>query len=774
MKLSKAGRELEITRENRRDKTLIVPSNISCLENFVINSRKTPSKFIIPSTVSCIGIRAFSGMRDLKTVIMEDSEYLSVGSGAFKGCKKLKTVKMSNCVRRLEGTFSECYKLKKFDMPTSLRYIGDSTFYGCRSLRKLDVPDAVERIGYHAFGACMKLKKIKLPQNLSVISHGAFDNCHKIRKIKLPPNVKEIEECAFFYCNNLRKINLPDSITTICSGAFNYCENLRGVRIPNKLKAIKSNTFANCKRLKTIVIPDSVESIEANAFERVNNVKEIKLSNIFQLYLLPDNLKENMYYYFNEKTHELIIAKNKNKRIKGYKKIDYYSYCTKYGCSKDVAVVMAALYTPDQIRNMGSVKYTLNGILMYLNHHNYKEVLEKVMTNGKEYKRLIDNTLDAHDTINFDIYRLAYALGIFSDNQVERQKACEFIINAFDKGKLNYDNVHMLLESLSFAPYNKEFAEFFMNKNNFSDLLEMEKTDYSGIIGNIHRSFEEIKEFGRSNRGNQRYRKVTIDMCLEYFLKVHFGGITEETTDIAEELAKHTNSQEAFDNAKEIREESIRLQQAGEIDEHILTKELFSKIEELKEDIVQDSYATLDNLNKLSNSKFSFEFLSKYDPKNFTLGKYCYCCAHIEGAGYGIMKASIVHPDCQNLIIRNKLGDIVAKSTLYVNREKGYGLFNNVEVSRKVSSEDDRQLIYLQYIRAVNEFVKEYNKRNTVKLKQVNVGMGLNDLRELIEKNHRESNILKGIDFFAYGSKGLTYAGDWQNEQYTLYKEVRR
>ena len=56
----------------------------------------------------------------------------------------------------------------------------------------------------------------------------------------------------------------------------------------------------------------------------------------------------------------------------------------------------------------------------------------------------------------------------------------------------------------------------------------------------------------------------------------------------------------------------------------------------------------------------------------------------------------------------------------------------------------------------------------------MNVGMGLNDLREIIEKNHQESNILKGIDFYAYGSQGMTYAGDWQNEQYTLYKEMRK
>ena len=34
------------------------------------------------------------------------------------------------------------------------------------------------------------------------------------------------------------------------------------------------------------------------------------------------------------------------------------------------------------------------------------------------------------------------------------------------------------------------------------------------------------------------------------------------------------------------------------------------------------------------------------------------------------MKASILHPDCQNLVIRNSDGRIIAKSTLYINTKK--------------------------------------------------------------------------------------------------------
>ena len=150
----------------------------------------------------------------------------------------------------------------------------------------------------------------------------------------------------------------------------------------------------------------------------------------------------------------------------------------------------------------------------------------------------------------------------------------------------------------------------------------------------------------------------------------------------------------------------------------------------------------------LSNKQYTFEWLKKSDPVNFILGKLCTCCAHLQGFGYGIMKASIVHPDVQNLVIRNERGDIIAKSTLYINRDQGYGVFNNVEVNDRIPDED-KKIIYAKYKKAVRMFAEQYNKENPQKpLLQINVGMNANDLEALIRKhNKRSSEILKAIDY---------------------------
>ena len=45
-------------------------------------------------------------------------------------------------------------------------------------------------------------------------------------------------------------------------------------------------------------------------------------------------------------------------------------------------------------------------------------------------------------------------------------------------------------------------------------------------------------------------------------------------------------------------------------------------------------------------------------------------------SGTVIAQNSIVDPNCQNLVIRNVEGEIVAKTALYISKEKGEVLFN--------------------------------------------------------------------------------------------------
>ena len=114
----------------------------------------------------------------------------------------------------------------------------------------------------------------------------------------------------------------------------------------------------------------------------------------------------------------------------------------------------------------------------------------------------------------------------------------------------------------------------------------------------------------------------------------------------------------------------------------------------------------------------------------------------------------------------------IAKATIYVNKEKGYAVFNDIEMNRKYGNEceeddesnnEQRIKIYKTFKRGINDFVKRYNEINSdVPITQVNVGWGYNRLKQVIRKlENKSENTLKALDSFR----------DAENEQWIVYKK---
>ena len=741
------GNLLKFNQSPRSGNIVIIPNGIKQINSKAFNNAKYLKKIIVPNSVERIEGAAFKGNFTINRIKLP--KYLKRIEGyLFDGCRMLKKIKIPQSVEVIEKyAFNDCKSLKKISIPTSVKSIANGAF-SYSGLRNIEIPDSVIEIEKESFFNCQKLNNIKLPENLKKIDKSVFSNCHKLKKVIMPCNLEEIAEYAFIHCDDLKNINFPESLKSIGNSAFYGCVNLEKIILPANLENIRTYAFHNCK-----------------------NLREIKLGNIFQL-----NETGIIDFRFDKvfcnKYGELLLVKGEKTILNDeYEEINYNDVAKKYGCSSNIAILISVLFDENDIKGMGKMSRILPNIVENMNRNNY-EILLKCFENNKEFKNIIKSMERNRNSFYrlgweenlYDIFRLPYSLGVFNEDNIERQKASEFIINAFDKDYLIYDFIHQELEAINLNSYNKEWAEFFMNKDNFKELIKLEREDlrYRGIISRIANDFENVREFGRSNRGEQHYRKVTINMVKEYFGKARFTGIDESNVDIANAIYGYTHKQESFEKAIKIREEYLNLKKENKINDHLLEEEL----KEIRKEIVVEIKDSLLNLSETSENKFTYEFLSKYDPNNFVLGKYCCCCAHIEGQGSGIMKASILHPDCQNLIIRDVNDRIVAKSTLYINRKQGYGVFNNVEVDRKYMKE--AYYIYEKYIEAIKRFVSKYNEKNKDNpLNQINVGMNLNDLgKYLIENNERSDVILEGINFSCFGG----YKGDWQKAQYIVFK----
>ena len=97
-------------------------------------------------------------------------------------------------------------------------------------------------------------------------------------------------------------------------------------------------------------------------------------------------------------------------------------------------------------------------------------------------------------------------------------------------------------------------------------------------------------------------------------------------------------------------------------------------------------------------------------------------------------------------------------------------VLNNVEVNDNVEGEYLPQ-IYEKFMLGVQTFAEEYNSKFPYKpLKQITVGMHLNDLDgELREHNKKSKVLLKAIDYSIYCPPDELYEGDSNDEQYVVW-----
>ncbi len=168
---------------------------------------------IINDGITEIGIGAFDGFVNLKTVSMADS-VTRIGYGAFSACRNLKFVQLSVNVRNIEG----------------------EAFYACERLEHLTLPDTLKTLG--TLGACSKLKEVIIPDSVSKTYKALFVDCTSLTKIKLPKGMKEIKQYDFTNCKNLRTLEIPEAVTTVSMSAFSGTK-LKKITLPKNVTTIK-------------------------------------------------------------------------------------------------------------------------------------------------------------------------------------------------------------------------------------------------------------------------------------------------------------------------------------------------------------------------------------------------------------------------------------------------------------------------------------------------------------------------------------------------------
>ena len=357
-------------------------------------------------------------------------------------------------------------------------------------------------------------------------------------------------------------------------------------------------------------------------------------------------------------------------------------------------------------------------------------------------------------------------MGCFEDDPVIRQRASTFIteklfLKSLPNGNDNPyrivgDDVHRIFDFPEVREeFDAEFVEFFMA--NYKRMIE-EETGKSGFIQRVYTNFRQISDTSTSDKGHQRKLKVTMDKCYNYLNEIKFDNVGPDENEFAKVIGNWFDDNKVWQLAKTIYKEAL-----------MAPRNIFTKVEYDEDGNPIYDYSPANDLREPIRHDFSYEWLPKQEYDNFVLGKYCSCCAHLNGAGAGIMRASIILDCCQNLVIRNSFGKIIATATLYVNRKEGYAIFNNVEVTLKQRSSEDCANIYEAVIRGAKAFLNAYNKNNEIPIAEILIGAKRNVISDYFDDikhpMHEVRNCISYGDYWIKDRGGGHYQGDCHESQ---------
>lgn len=748
---------------------------------------------ILPKSVRVIGEDAFGDCKIKNLYIPNGVE--EIEDFAFQDNKDIEYVELPDSVKKLgKYIFSGCYYLKYIKFPNTLEELSYQGDLG--DVEEIVLPEKLSILGEKAFIDSSNLKYIKFPETLTEIGKSALANTG-IEHIDLPKNITKIGDEAFSYCMSLKEIEIPEKVTSLATKLFENCLELKDVKFNDNLKYINAEAFKGCKSLTSLEFPKNVMYVEENVFEGCDNLENIvfhgRVSFMDSFNNLPPKTKR--------------ISCGEGSRIEGTIKISPLRYYTKKQGQillTDEPVDETSFCFGDFVREEGeqtrfeilfefyeereSLKklfkecpmcivlfnklYELNGIKWLKNfYHENKDSLKFF----KQCAKLVPAGLESEFCI------LYYDLGGFEKNyvSVKKDKDGKEIVKTTNYAQKVGELLKMMLtqetwffdksylKKLNFEGIKEDFSDFILKKENFLETIR-ECQNIPEFFARFYNEIEKAQMHNTSNKGSQRQLKPTVKSFKNFMLSSYFLGANNHP-EIAYALQKYYSEQETFDDAVKIDNERI----GKGTPKSILKTNVagFANIKELANNILDKAGSAMHYIVDATNN-LSYEFLSKDDPNNFILGKMVNCCAHLEGAGYGIMHASIVHPDVQNLVIRDEKGKIIAKSTLYINRKEGYGVFNNVEINENIQ-EYQKDNIYNAYLKAVRDFAAAYNKENPDKeLRILTVGANANDLSGLLLKKNKVSNTnYMAINYGLYGKDQKIYAGDSSTKQYVVWEK---
>ena len=232
------------------------PNALKKIGDFAFSGCHNLENIEFPSELSYIGQYSFANtaIRELDFSKYKSENELFIGQAAFLGCRNLEKVTLSERITYLRSyLFRSCKALKEIIFSKGLTGMGVAVFQNCVSLTEIkDLPETVTTIDYFCFASCINLKKFKMPTFLKYLDSKAFDANKMFDHFVLPKqlmNVSIIENLA---------LN-PECVLEIPEDAHGYLYTRLGLKPGDKISYSEILLKIADKKEKEIEIEPRIE-----------------------------------------------------------------------------------------------------------------------------------------------------------------------------------------------------------------------------------------------------------------------------------------------------------------------------------------------------------------------------------------------------------------------------------------------------------------------------------------------------------------------------------
>jgi len=228
--------------------SITIPDSVTSIGNTAFMNCTSLTSVTIPNKVNSIGNAVFSGCDKLTAINVDagNSAYSSQDEVLYNknktvlhtypgGKKDAEFVIPSSVTSIGVSAFSYCTNLTNITIPDGVTGIEGGAFEGCTNLTNVNIPKEVTKIERYTFSHCDNLTSITIPDKVTSIEEYAFANCGNLTNVIIPDNVTGIKDGAFRFCANLASITIGKNVTSIGSNAFSGCTSLTSVTFNGKI-----------------------------------------------------------------------------------------------------------------------------------------------------------------------------------------------------------------------------------------------------------------------------------------------------------------------------------------------------------------------------------------------------------------------------------------------------------------------------------------------------------------------------------------------------------